>query len=119
MATILVVDDEAPLATLLKMTLEQEAHTAIVAYSGPEAMRLARERRPDLALFDLMLPFMDGTQLCRALHREAVTAAMPIILMSAFEPVDWQSCGAVAFLTKPFAFAAVPGLITKHLYRSG
>ncbi len=114
MATVLVADDEAPLATLLRLILEQEQHTVLVAHSGQEALRLAREQRPDLALIDLMLQLLDGPQLCLRLHAEREIAAMPVILMSAARPVDWQACGAVDFLRKPFDIARVPALVRRH-----
>lgn len=115
MATILVVDDEAPVATLLKQTLEQDGYTVLVAHSAQAAMLLARNQRPDLALIDLMLPLMDGRALCHTLHQQRETADLPVILMSASRPVDFDSCKAVAFLAKPFAINDVAQLVARHL----
>src|SRR5262245_61423346 len=115
MAVILVVDDETPLATMLKLVLVQDGHTVLVANTGQAALGLAGEARPDLAFIDVMLPLVDGRQLCRALHAEPGAAGTPVILMSAARPTDWRSSGAVDFLDKPFAIAAVPDLIERHL----
>src|SRR5690625_5839473 len=77
---ILVVDDEQPIADILKFNLEKEGYEVIVAYDGEEAINLALEEEPDLILLDIMLPKKDGNEVCREIRK---THNMPIIMLTA------------------------------------
>ena len=77
MARILVVEDEADLQQVLEYNLRQAGHEVVLASRGAEALRLAREQRPDLVLLDLMLPDMQGTDVCRALKASPETRGAP------------------------------------------
>ena len=68
-AKILVVDDEQPIADILKFNLEKEGYQVIVAYDGEEAIELAENEKPDLILLDIMLPKKDGNEVCREIRK--------------------------------------------------
>lgn len=101
---ILVVDDEQPIADILKYNLEQEGFTVLVAYDGENALKLAFEEKPDLILLDIMLPRMDGFNVCRELRQKM---DVPIIMVSAKETeidkVLGLELGADDYVTKPFS----------------
>src|SRR5690625_1998862 len=77
---ILVVDDEQPIADILKFNLEKEGYKVICAYDGEEAIHLAQTENPDLILLDIMLPKKDGNEVCREIRK---THTMPIIMLTA------------------------------------
>jgi DNA-binding response OmpR family regulator len=119
MATILVVDDDAMTARLLSYLIEDASHDVLVADAARAALELARERRPDLALIDWMLPGVDGAQLCHALRADDTTAGMPLVAMSAGIVHGWQEAGANAFITKPLDIPALRALIARLLSDNG
>ncbi len=97
---ILVVDDDAATTTFLAIALE-EAEYDVLAATGEEALRLARERMPALALLDRRMPGLDGPELARRLRADPATAAMPLVLMTAdVRDVD-------GWLAKPFSLATL------------
>lgn len=114
-ATILVVDDEQPVVDLLTDMLEDEGHTVIPAYNGRVALELVAHQPPDLVISDVMMPFVDGIQLCRRLREEYDRERLPVILMSAALPPDLSSCGANAFLGKPFDIDRFEDLIAAYV----
>jgi len=77
---ILVVDDEVQITRVLRAYLEQAGFAVSTAYDGREALRLARQESPDLIILDLMLPEVDGLDVCRALRKES---GVPIIMLTA------------------------------------
>ena len=81
---ILIVDDEKPIVDILKFNLEKEGFSTAVAYDGEEAINLALSIKPDLILLDLMLPKIDGFNVCRELRKNLVC---PIIMLTAKEEV--------------------------------
>jgi CheY-like chemotaxis protein len=115
-ATILVVDDEQPVVDLLTDMLEDEGHTVVPAFNGRVALEIVAHQQPDLVISDVMMPFVDGIQLCRRLREEHDAQCLPIILMSAALPPDLSSCGANAFLGKPFDIDRFEGLIAKYVH---
>ncbi|MGC9357295.1 MAG: GAF domain-containing protein [Anaerolineae bacterium] len=99
---ILVVDDDAEVAELLRLTLTGEDREVLVATTGEEALHLAREQRPDLISLDIRLPDLDGFELLQLLKREPETAEIPVIIVSVVEDVQrGLDLGAVDYLTKP------------------
>src|SRR5690348_14901870 len=102
-ATVLVVDDEQTLREMLDYNLRREGYRVLAAADGPAAVRLAYHERPDLIILDLMLPGMNGFEVCRAVRREL---DMPILMLSAREEeidkVLGLELGADDYLTKPF-----------------
>jgi two-component system alkaline phosphatase synthesis response regulator PhoP len=102
--TILVVDDEPKITRLARDYLEQSGYKVIIASDGLAALQAARSEHPDLVVLDLMLPKMDGLDVCRSLRR---TSAVPIIMLTArSEEADrliGLELGADDYITKPFS----------------
>ncbi|AEF95141.1 two component transcriptional regulator, winged helix family [Desulfotomaculum nigrificans CO-1-SRB] len=107
MPKILVVDDEQPIRELVKYNLEREGFEVLLAGDGNTGLDMARTEAPDLIILDIMLPGMDGLSVCRTLHQEPATRAIPIIMLSARgEEVDkvlGLELGADDYITKPFS----------------
>lgn len=108
MATkVLVVDDEKDIAGLVRHHLEKEGFQCLQAGDGPTALRLTRQHRPDLLILDLLLPGLDGLEVCRQLRRDAGTARIPILMLTAkAEEVDrvvGLEVGADDYVVKPFS----------------
>jgi len=101
---ILVVDDDRKTVSLVKLYLENDGHKVLCAYDGVEALRLAREERPHLVVLDLMLPGLDGLQVCRTLRSEC---DVPIIMLTAKttegDKLTGLELGADDYVTKPFS----------------
>ncbi len=103
---ILVVDDEAVLLETMAYNLEQAGYQVITVSDGASALEAARRERPDLIILDIMLPEMDGLEVCRQLRREHGTATTPIIMLTAkgeeIDKVVGLEVGADDYVTKPF-----------------
>ena len=102
--TILVVDDEQAITDLLEYNLLRNGYQVIVAHDGHEALNLALSQRPDLIILDLMLPGLDGLDVCRELQRDG---NLPIIMLTArvdeVDRVVGLELGADDYITKPFS----------------
>jgi DNA-binding response OmpR family regulator len=102
--TILVVDDEEAIAEAVRARLRSEGYRVVVAHDGPRAIELHRAEHPDLVVLDLMLPGMDGLEVCQQLQREAWT---PVLMLTArteeADKVAGFAVGADDYLTKPFS----------------
>ncbi|GHO53537.1 response regulator transcription factor [Ktedonobacter robiniae] len=124
---ILVVDDEAVLAETIAYNLEQAGYHVITAADGNSALDAARSERPDLIVLDIMLPGMDGLEVCRQLRRENKTATTPILMLTArgdeIDKVVGLEVGADDYVTKPFGrrelLARVRALIRRSDYVPG
>ena len=107
MASILVIEDEADIQEVLEYNLRQAGHDVISALRGKEGLRLARERRPDLVLLDLMLPDVPGTDICRALKDDPELRDVPVVMLTAkgeeIDRVVGFELGADDYITKPFS----------------
>src|SRR5690625_7751739 len=107
---ILVVDDEKPIADILKFNLENEGYEVICAYDGDEAIELTHAENPDLILLDIMLPKRDGNEVCREIRK---THNMPIIMLTAkdseIDKVLGLELGADDYVTKPDRKSVVEG----------
>ena len=103
---ILVVDDEAVLVETIAYNLEQAGYQVITAADGGSALEAARRETPDLVILDIMLPEMDGLEVCRQLRREHTTATIPIMMLTAkgdeIDKVVGLEVGADDYVTKPF-----------------
>ena len=99
-----MVDDDRKTVSLVKLYLENDGHKVLCAYDGVEALRLAREERPHLVVLDLMLPGLDGLQVCRTLRSEC---DVPIIMLTAKttegDKLTGLELGADDYVTKPFS----------------
>jgi DNA-binding response OmpR family regulator len=102
--TVLVVDDEEAIAEAVQARLESEGYRVVVAADGPEAIEAHREHQPDLVVLDLMLPGMDGLEVCKRLQRDRWT---PVLMLTAkteeADKVAGFAVGADDYLTKPFS----------------
>src|SRR5438067_10293655 len=103
-ATILLVDDEDSIQTLLTYPLERDGYRVVQARDGDEALRLFREQEIDLVVLDLMLPKVDGLEVCRRLRAEST---VPIVMLTArddeLDKVVGLELGADDYITKPFS----------------
>src|SRR5262245_20179759 len=117
---ILVVDDDRKTVDLLKLYLERDGYQVLVAHDGRQALELTRQRRPDLVLLDLMLPNVEGLDVCRILRAEART---PIIMLTARTTEDDKllglDLGADDYITKPFSPREVVARVRVVLRRAG
>ncbi len=104
---ILIVDDEADILELLQFNLEKEGYQVLTAATGESAVRTAQAKLPELVVLDLMLPGIDGMEVCRILKRDARTTNIPIIMLTArtedIDIVAGLELGAVDYVTKPFS----------------
>jgi phosphate regulon transcriptional regulator PhoB len=103
----LIIDDEQAIVDLVRHHLEKEGFQCLEANDGETALRLARENKPDLLILDLMLPGIDGLEICRLLRRDPSTAQVAIIMLTAkAEEVDrivGLEMGADDYIVKPFS----------------
>lgn len=115
---ILVVDDDLHICELLKLYLENENYTVYLANDGQTAVNTFEAKSPDLVLLDIMLPKMDGWQVCREIRK---TSSVPIIMLSAkgetFDKVLGLELGADDYVTKPFEAKEVMARIKAVLRR--
>lgn len=113
--SILVVDDEPNVADLVGVVLEPEGMRVVPATDGVEAIRAAERESFDVILLDVMMPEVDGVEVCRRLREDPEQAATRIILCSAAEEssVGWKEAGADAFLAKPFDLKTLCRLIDR------
>jgi two-component system alkaline phosphatase synthesis response regulator PhoP len=120
--TILVVDDEVVLLETLAYNLEQAGYRVITVTDGVSALEAAQRERPDLIILDIMLPVMDGFEVCRRLRRESQTATTPILILSAKEDeidkVVGLEVGADDYVSKPFGRRELLARIRALLRRS-
>jgi DNA-binding response OmpR family regulator len=104
MATVLIVDDDPKIREVLRLYVEREGHRAAFAADGPEALAVAGQSRPDLVLLDVMLPGLDGFEVCRRLREES---DVPVLLLTArsgdSDKVVGLDIGADDYIVKPFS----------------
>lgn len=116
---ILVVDDEAAIGDILKINLEREGYAVAVAMDGEEGARLALSLNPDLVLLDVMLPKMDGFEVCKKIRRES---EVPIVMLTArTEEIDkilGLELGADDYVTKPFSVRELMARVKANLRRT-
>ena len=119
---ILVVDDEENIRALVRFNLEKTGYQVIEASNGKNALEIIAEDRPDLIILDLMLPVIDGLDVCRKLKGSLITSAIPIIMLTAksdeVDRVIGLELGADDYLTKPFGARELIARIKAVLRRS-
>jgi two-component system, OmpR family, alkaline phosphatase synthesis response regulator PhoP len=107
MGHVLIVEDDRDIAELLQRYLTRAGHETAALGDGAEALSAVRARRPDLLILDLMLPGLDGLEVCRALRQDAASASIPIIMLTArseeADRVAGLELGADDYVTKPFS----------------
>ncbi|WP_339230853.1 response regulator YycF [Oceanobacillus sp. FSL K6-2867] len=115
---ILVVDDEQPIADILKFNLEKEGYQVIIANDGDTAIELAESENPDLILLDIMLPNKDGNEVLREVRK---TQTMPVIMLTAkdseIDKVLGLELGADDYVTKPFSNRELIARVKANLRR--
>lgn len=121
-AKILIVDDEPDALEVLGFKLREAGFTPIFAKDGNRALVAARNERPDLMVLDLMLPEVDGIEVCKILRRDPATAGMPILMLTAraaeMDRVLGLELGADDYVTKPFSPRELVLRIRKLLART-
>ncbi len=119
-ARILVADDSVTIQKVVELTFSKEDFVLTQARSGEEAIRKAKEIRPDLVLLDLVMPDMNGYDVCAALRTEPVLRSVPIIMLAGtFESFDQQrgaQAGANDVVTKPFESQVLVGKVKQLLF---
>jgi phosphate regulon transcriptional regulator PhoB len=104
---ILIVDDEKDIVKMLEYNLKKEGFRTVAAYDGEDALSSALRDHPQLIILDLMLPGMDGLEVCKALKKEQKTAAIPLIMLTAkaqeADKIVGLELGADDYITKPFS----------------
>ena len=116
--TVLVIDDEQPIVEILKFNLTKEGYAVLEAYDGAAGLSLALEKNPDLILLDVMLPKMDGFEVCRKIREKS---SVPIIMLTAREEevdkVLGLELGADDYMTKPFSVRELTARVKANLRR--
>src|SRR5580692_10667035 len=104
---VLIVEDEAPLVTLLRYNLEKEGFQVCEAADGEEALVQIAERKPDVVLLDWMLPLVSGIEVCRQIRRSPASRTLPVIMLTArgeeADKIRGLNSGADDYITKPFS----------------
>jgi len=122
MAHLLVVDDEITIRELLKFNLEKEGYKVTCAANGEEALALMDNTRFDLVLLDVMLPGVNGLEICRKMRADSTLAAIPVIMLTAkgeeIDKVLGLELGADDYLTKPFGVRELLARIKVRLRRT-
>ncbi len=117
---VVVVEDDINIAELLRLYLEKDGFTVTVSHDGAEGLRLAEELKPELVMLDIMLPGMDGWQVCRRLRQ---TSKVPIIMLTAKgeteDKVQGLEMGADDYIVKPFEVKELLARIHAVLRRTG
>ena len=116
--TVLVIDDEQPIVEILKFNLLKEGYAVLEAYDGAQGLELALSKNPDLILLDVMLPKMDGFEVCRKIREKS---SVPIIMLTAREEevdkVLGLELGADDYMTKPFSVRELTARVKANLRR--
>ena len=117
---VLIVDDEKAIVDILEYNLKKEDYDTVKAYDGKEGLQMARTENPDLILLDIMLPYMDGFEVCRTLREEGNN--VPIIMLTAREEetdkVFGLENGADDYITKPFSMRELLARVKSNMRRS-
>jgi two-component system, OmpR family, phosphate regulon response regulator PhoB len=112
--TVMIVEDEASLVTMLRYNFEKEGYNVTESSNGEEAITIAEEIRPDVVILDWMLPRMSGIEVCRQLRRKPETRTVPIIMLTArseeTDKVRGLNIGADDYMIKPFS---IPELVAR------
>ena len=103
---IVMIEDSKAASTVLKEVLEAEGHTVLHAADGVAGLALARREKPDLILLDLLLPKLNGYEVCNALMRDSLTSRTPVLIISTLDTPESiekaKQCGARNFMKKPY-----------------
>ena len=107
MKTVLIADDEPPLRTLVRVTLESDQYRIVEASNGPQTLEMVKREHPDLVLLDIMMPGLDGFEVCRQIKTDPTTKSTVVVILTARNyPQDRRrgmTMGADDYLKKPFS----------------
>lgn len=116
---ILVVDDEKEIVNILCTSLEMQGYETLSAFDGQEGLDMARNEKPDLILLDIVMPRLNGYQVCRELKKDEATKSIPILMLTAKAQESDQfwgkETGADEYITKPFDTLNLLELIRQFL----
>jgi len=116
---VLVADDQEPIRTMLKMSLEFMGYEVAAAENGRALLTLARERVPDLIITDVMMPEMTGYEALEELRKDEALKAVPVIVLTALEEASYQdksaSYGVVDHLVKPISLPVLKSKVKRVL----
>jgi two-component system, OmpR family, alkaline phosphatase synthesis response regulator PhoP len=122
MSKILIVDDEQDIVELLSYNLEKEGFSTVKAYDGETALKLVKTQKPKLIILDLMLPKVNGLDVCREIRHDPATANIPIIMLTAkadeVDKIIGLEIGADDYMTKPFSVKELVARVRTILRRS-
>ncbi len=120
--TILVVDDEVHIQELIKFNLSKNGFQVITADNGIDALRIAEDEKPDLILLDLMIPGIDGLEVCKKIRRNSSIESIPIIMITAkgeeLDKILGLELGADDYITKPFSVRELVARVKAMLRRT-
>lgn len=112
---VLIVDDEIDIVEILKSKLQEQGYDAICAFDGEEALEKVRQEKPDLVILDVMLPKMDGYQVCSIMQSEAGMKDIPVVMLTACSRMEnikmGMELGAVSYVAKPMKLDVLLGII--------
>ena len=118
---ILAIDDEKDILKLVQYNLEREGHQVLCAKSGEEGLETARAKKPDLVILDLMLPGMDGLEVCKILRSNKETKNIPILMLTAksaeIDQILGLELGATDYVSKPFSVKVLSARV-KNIFRN-
>ena len=118
--TVLIVEDEKGIVDILRFNLEKEGYAVLTAYDGETGLALAQEKNPDIILLDVMLPKMNGFDVCRILRENG--SSVPVIILTAREEetdkVLGLELGADDYITKPFSMRELMARVKANLRRT-
>jgi len=122
MPRILLVDDEQDLVWAVRHSLSDDGHEVLTAYDGMEALAVARRHRPDLVILDIVMPRLDGLQVCRKMRRDPTLAAVPILFLTVRSAIEDRikglDEGGDDYLVKPFDLEELKARVKALLRRS-
>ena len=121
MSKILIVDDEKDIVDLISYNLEKEGFSTAKAYDGETSIELIKTQKPDLMILDLMLPKMNGLDVCRSIRNNPKTVSLPIIMLTAksddVDKIIGLEVGADDYVTKPFSIKELIARVRSILRR--
>lgn len=116
--TILIIDDTLTIIELFR-SLFGEEYRILSATNGPEGIDIAVKSSPDLILLDVMMPFMDGFEVCKRLKENSITQSIPVIMITILDHREEEKAGleagAIDYIAKPFHIESVKAKIKNHL----
>jgi DNA-binding response OmpR family regulator len=121
--TLLFADDDMDIQLMMRRVAEKQGYQILQAFDGEEALKLARERLPDLIILDVMMPKMDGRDVCKALRADERTREIPILIFSAkgeqWDRVSGLQVGADDYIDKPFNLDQLLSKVRYQLWKHG